>query len=75
MAIRHLGRRVRKAREARDINRVELTKTYPEERSKNFLDQIEREKSKPSLETLVWLCDQLGVTADWLLGRTRSGGP
>jgi transcriptional regulator with XRE-family HTH domain len=75
MPIRYLGKRVRRAREARGLSRPELTATCDQKRSKNFLDQIEDDRSKPSLETLVWLCDQLGVSADWLLGRTRNGGP
>lgn len=75
MTTKHLGKRVRKAREARDLTRKELTDRHPQVRSKNFLDQIERDKSLPSVDTLAWLCAELNVSADWLLGLSKRGGP
>ena len=32
-------------------------------------------QSTPTLDTLARTCDVLGVSADWLLGRNRNGGP
>lgn len=68
-----VGARLRKAREARKIHGIELS--YKLKASHNFIGNVERGKSSLSLEKLVQICDELRITADWLLGRTKSGGP
>lgn len=68
-----MGRRLRIARKARGYKQVELSEKL--DASHNFVGNVERGLSALSAEKLVDVCDLLNVSADWLLGRTKSGGP
>lgn len=62
-----LGRRIREARKARNWSQEKLAKDIG--RSTSFLGHVERGTRIASIETLVILCDALGISADEALGR------
>ena len=65
MDYRQLGIRVKTAREAKNLTQEQLSEKLG--LSNNFISNIERGRSKPSLETLVKICTALDTTPDFLL--------
>lgn len=60
-----LGQRIRQQRNSLHISQAELAERI--DVSTNFIGQIERGDRKPSLETLVSLCNAMGVSMDYIL--------
>src|SRR5436305_6143900 len=58
-----LGERVRKLRVAAGLSQTELAGGRF---SKEYVSQIERGKTRPTAETLVWFADRLGADAAFL---------
>jgi tetratricopeptide (TPR) repeat protein len=58
-----LGERLRQLRVAGGMTQTELA---GDRFSKEYVSQIERGKTKPTVETIRWLADRLGVDADYL---------
>ena len=58
-----LGARVREARQAVGLSQSRLAGGRF---SKEYISQIERGKTRPTVETLAWLAEQLGVDAAYL---------
>ena len=56
-----IGKRIAELRKSRGMTQASLAEKA--EITNNFLSHIERSYSIPSLETLVRICDALGVTA------------
>jgi len=71
------GKRLRAARQAAKCSAQELAEKLGV--SKNYLLRVERGDELPpkqlSLERIRAACRILGVSADWLLGMSRRGGP
>lgn len=59
--------RLRKVRKKRRINGQALSERCG--LSKNMVERYEKGERKPSIDTLVLLCDELEVSADYILGR------
>lgn len=60
-----IGKRIQSARKSKN-----LTQEYLAEKmgvSSNYISNIERSRSKPSIDTLVDICNVLEVTADYVL--------
>lgn len=66
MRIDIFGERLKAARKSKNITQLELSKHL--ELSKATVSAYEQSASYPSVETLVKICDTLGVSADYLLG-------
>ena len=62
-----IGKRIAELRKSRGMTQASLAEKA--EITNNFLSHIERSYSIPSLETLVRICDALGVTP----GRSPAG--
>lgn len=60
-----MGNRIRKIREARKMTREILAEKI--DVSVNFISDIEYGKKCPSIRTFYFLCQALGITADYLL--------
>lgn len=60
-----IGKRIAELRKSRGMTQASLAEKA--EITNNFLSHIERSYSIPSLETLVRICDALGVTPDAVL--------
>jgi transcriptional regulator with XRE-family HTH domain len=60
-----LGKRIKSARKARNFTQEDLAEKMG--LSSNYISNIERSSSKPSLDTLVDICNFLEVTADYVL--------
>ena len=60
-----IGPRLRKARKDRKLTQAQLAEAI--DLSNNYISNIERGTSIPSLETFVMLCNALDVTADMML--------
>lgn len=60
-----LGNRIKATREAKNLTQEKLAELTG--LSNNYISNIERNRSIPSLETLVKLCNSLDVTPDSLL--------
>jgi len=60
-----LGERIRKIREQKKITQEMLAETIG--LSNNYISNIERSRSIPSLETLIKICNVLEVTPDYVL--------
>ena len=60
-----IGKRIADLRKGKGMTQAQLAEQA--EITNNFLSHIERSYSIPSLETLVRLCDALGVTPDAVL--------
>lgn len=60
-----LGIRIRNARESKNLTQEQLAEMTG--LSNNYISNIERNRSIPSLETLVKICNVLEVTPDFLL--------
>src|SRR5438128_9773150 len=58
-----LGERLRQLRVSAGMTQTELA---GERFSKEYVSQIERGKTRPTRETIVWLADRLGVDAGFL---------
>src|SRR5919202_6878833 len=58
-----LGERLRQLRVAAGMTQTELA---GDRFSKEYLSQIERGKTRPTLETIEWLAQRLGVDAGFL---------
>lgn len=68
-----LGKRIRRAREARGCTVKEFAELV--ELTTNYVHQVERGERTLSLASLRRCARLLSVTTDWLLGLTRTGGP
>ena len=62
---RMLGVRIKNARESKSLTQEQLAEITG--LSNNYISNIERNRSIPSLETLVKICNALNVTPDFLL--------
>lgn len=62
--------RLKALRETRRISRKVLSELCGV--SKNMIGRYERGERKPNIDTLVYLCDNLNVSADYLLGREKN---
>lgn len=60
-----LGQKIRKLRNAHHLSQADLAELI--DVSTNYIGQIERGDRKPSLETLVCLCNALGTSMDYIL--------
>lgn len=60
-----LGLRIKNAREAKNLSQEQLAEIIG--MSNNYISNIERNRSIPSLETLVKICNALDVTPDYAL--------
>ena len=60
-----IGKRIQQSRERVRLTQEELAEQI--DRSTQFVSTIERGLAGPSLETVLKLCDVLGVSADWIL--------
>lgn len=60
-----LGRRIRTERQKRHYSQAALAEKL--DVSTNFIGQIERGDRKPSLDTLVNICNEYGTSLDYLL--------
>lgn len=60
-----LGQKIRKLRTIHHFSQADLAEII--EVSTNYIGQLERGDRKPSLETLVSLCNALHTTMDYLL--------
>ena len=69
-----LGRRIAQLRRQRNLTQEELAEAA--DVTNNYISHIENCRSIPSLETVMKLCDALGVTPDTLLlgASTQSPG-
>lgn len=62
-----LGHRIRQLRQARGLTQSQLGQT---ELSKSFISLLEKDRTQPSLDTLVLIAQRLGTSIDALLGQT-----
>lgn len=62
---KELGNRIRKAREQKNLTQEQLAEIIG--MSNNYISNIERNHSIPSLETLLKICNALQVTPDYVL--------
>jgi len=67
-----LGKRVKEERLKLRLTQEQLAKTLHTEISSAFIGHIERGERSLSLETLVDICQRLGVTIDYLLTESYS---
>lgn len=61
-----LGQRIRQLRQSRGLTQQQLGGG---KLSKSFISLVERERTKPSVETLVFFAQRLGTSVDALLGQ------
>lgn len=61
-----LGRRIRELRQSRGLTQTQLGGT---ELSKSFISLVERDRTRPSVETLTLMARRLGTSVDGLLGQ------
>lgn len=66
---REMGERVRQRRRELKMTQEQLAEQVGV--SVSFIGHIERAEKKPSAETIVSLCESLGVTADYLMRGQR----
>lgn len=62
---RKIGIRIKSARESKKLTQEELAELTG--LTNNYISNIERTRSKPSIETLIKICNALEVTPDYLL--------
>lgn len=62
-----LGQRIRELRQSRGLTQSQLG---GEELSKSFISLLEKDRTQPSLETIVLLARRLGTSVDALLGQS-----
>lgn len=60
-----LGKRIREIRNQESITQEKLAEKL--NKTSNYISNIERGKSKPSLETIIDICNALNVTTDQVL--------
>ena len=65
-----LGKKIRSLRLTNQLSQAELAESI--DVSTNYIGQIERGDRKPSLETLVSLCEVLHTSLDYILSDSRS---
>lgn len=65
-----LGQKIRKLRNLHHMSQAELAELI--DVSTNYIGQIERGDRKPSLETLVALCNALNTNMDYILSDSLS---
>ena len=65
-----LGKKIRSLRLTNHVSQAELAESI--DVSTNYIGQIERGDRKPSLETLVSLCEVLHTSLDYILSDSRS---
>ena len=65
-----LGKKIRSLRLTNHLSQAELAESI--DVSTNYIGQIERGDRKPSLETLVSLCEVLHTSLDYILSDSRS---
>ena len=65
-----LGKKIRSLRLTNHLSQAELAESI--DVSTNYIGQIERGDCKPSLETLVSLCEVLHTSLDYILSDSRS---
>jgi transcriptional regulator with XRE-family HTH domain len=63
-----IGERIRLARTRKDWNQSDLARAVNKPRQ--HISQVEQGKQQPRAELLIDIADALGVTIDYLLGRT-----
>ena len=63
-----IGERMRLARTRKDWNQSDLARAVNKPRQ--HISQVEQGKQQPRAELLIDMADALGVTIDYLLGRT-----
>lgn len=61
-----LGQRIRQLRQSRGLTQQQLGGS---ELSKSFISLVERDRTKPSVETLTFIARRLGTSVDSLLGQ------
>jgi tetratricopeptide (TPR) repeat protein len=61
-----LGQRIRELRQSRGLTQTQLGGT---ELSKSFISLVERDRTRPSVETLTLMARRLGTSVDGLLGQ------
>lgn len=62
----YIGKRIRRAREERNITQAQLAERL--HLSSNYIGLIERNVNTPSVSVLVSIADELGVSMDYLVG-------
>ncbi|MBQ2664833.1 MAG: helix-turn-helix transcriptional regulator [Clostridia bacterium] len=62
----YIGKRIRRAREERNITQAQLAEKL--HLSSNYIGLIERNVNTPSVSVLVSIADELGVSMDYLVG-------
>lgn len=62
----YIGKRIRRAREERNITQAQLAEKL--HLSLNYIGLIERSVNTPSVSVLVSIADELGVSMDYLVG-------
>lgn len=60
-----IGIRIKAAREAKKLTQEELAELTG--LTNNYISNIERNRSKPSIETLIKICNSLEITPDYIL--------
>lgn len=60
-----IGLRIKAARESKKMTQEELAEVTG--LTNNYISNIERSRSKPSIKTLVKICNALNVTPDYIL--------
>lgn len=64
-ATKELGQRIRNIRTKKGYTQNQFSEVA--DISINFLSDIENNKKKPSIETLVKICDRFDISADYIL--------
>jgi len=62
---RKIGIRIKSKRESKKLTQEELAELTG--LTNNYISNIERTRSKPSIETLIKICNALEVTPDYIL--------
>jgi transcriptional regulator with XRE-family HTH domain len=68
-----IGARIREARARKDFSQSDLARAV--QKPRQHLSQIEQGKQQPRAELLLNIADVLGVSTDYLLGRTEPDVP
>jgi transcriptional regulator with XRE-family HTH domain len=68
-----IGARIREARARKEFSQSDLARAV--QKPRQHLSQIEQGKQQPRAELLLDIADVLGVSTDYLLGRTEPDAP
>jgi transcriptional regulator with XRE-family HTH domain len=68
-----IGKRIQAARSRKDWNQSDLARAL--DKPRQHISQLEQGKQQPRAELLVELANVLGVTTDYLLGRSHEEEP